>query len=71
MYSVDLYGRVRRACHLDGLGDGAAARLFGIDRRTVAKMLGHPVPQGYTSDWCLRHDLPSDWQAQRDLIATL
>jgi len=28
-------------------------------------------PLGFTSDWCLRHDLPSDWQAQRDLIATL
>ncbi len=26
---------------------------------------------GFTSDWCLRHDLPSDWQAQRHLIATL
>ncbi|MCP5073902.1 MAG: recombinase family protein [Rhodobacteraceae bacterium] len=28
-------------------------------------------PMGLTSDWCLRHDLPSDWQAQRQLIATL
>ena len=28
-------------------------------------------PLGFTSDWCLRHDLPSDWQAQRDLIAAL
>lgn len=28
-------------------------------------------PIGFTSDWCLRHDLPIDWQAQRDLIATL
>jgi hypothetical protein len=31
---------------------------------------GHQ-PVGFTSDWCLRHDLPADWQAQRDLIATL
>jgi len=28
-------------------------------------------PPGFTSDWCLRHELPSDWQEQRDLIATL
>lgn len=28
-------------------------------------------PLGFTSDWVLRHELPSDWQAQRDLIATL
>ena len=28
-------------------------------------------PVGFTSDWRLRHDLPSDWQTQRDLIAAL
>jgi len=28
-------------------------------------------PMGLTSDWCLRHDLPSDWQEQRQRIATL
>jgi hypothetical protein len=28
-------------------------------------------PMGLTSDWCLRHDLPSEWQAQRQRIATL
>lgn len=28
-------------------------------------------PVGFTSDWCLRHELPSDWQDQRRLIATL
>ena len=28
-------------------------------------------PIGLTSDWCLRHDLPADWQAQRQRIATL
>ena len=26
---------------------------------------------GLTSDWCLRHDLAADWQAQRQRIATL
>jgi transposase len=47
MYSVDLYGRVRRACHVEGMSKSAAARLFGIDRKTVAKMLKHSVPPGY------------------------
>ena len=28
-------------------------------------------PMGLTSDWCLRHDLPASWQAQRQRIATL
>jgi len=47
MYSVDLYARVRRACHVDGLSNSAAGRLFGIDRKTVAKILTHSVPPGY------------------------
>ena len=47
MYSVELYGRVRRACHVDGMSNSAAARLFGIDRKTVAKILRHSVPPGY------------------------
>ena len=47
MYTVDLYGRVRRACHVDGLSERAAARLFGIDRKTVGKILKHTVPPGY------------------------
>ena len=28
-------------------------------------------PTGLTSDWCLRHALPAEWQAQRELIVTL
>lgn len=47
MYSVELYARVRRACHVDGLSERAAARLFGIDRKTVSKLLKHTVPPGY------------------------
>ena len=46
MNTVDLYGRVRRACHVDGLSE-RAARLFGIDRKTVGKILKHTVPPGY------------------------
>ena len=47
MYHVDLYLRVRLACHRDGLSQRGAARRFGIDRKTVAKILKHSVPPGY------------------------
>lgn len=47
MYSVDLYARVRLACHVEGKSQREAARIFGIDRKTVAKILKHSVPPGY------------------------
>jgi transposase len=47
MYGVGLYGRVRKACLREGLSRREAAKQFGIDRRTVAKMLEHSVPPGY------------------------
>lgn len=47
MYSVELYNRVRRACHVEGMSKSEAARMFGIDRKTVAKILTHSVPPGY------------------------
>ena len=47
MYSVDLYRRVRLACHHEGLSQREAARRFGIDRRTVSKILLHSEPPGY------------------------
>ena len=47
MYGVDLYRRVRLACHHEGLSAHEAARRFGIDRRTVGKMLLSSTPLGY------------------------
>ncbi len=47
MYSVELYLRVRLACHVDGLSRREAASRFGIARETVAKMLRHSEPPGY------------------------
>ena len=44
---MELYGRVRRACHVDGMSERAAGRFFGIDRKTVSKILKHSVPPGY------------------------
>jgi transposase len=47
MYLVELYNRVRRACHVEGMSKSEAARKFGIDRKTVSKILEHAVPPGY------------------------
>ena len=47
MYSVDLYGCVRRACHVEGVSIREAARIFGLHRETVSKMLRFSVPPGY------------------------
>ena len=47
MKGVELYARVRRAVSIDGMSRREAARLFGVDRRTVDKMLRFSVPPGY------------------------
>ena len=47
MKVVELYGRVRYAVQIEGLSQREAARQFGIDPRTVAKMLAFSVPPGY------------------------
>ena len=47
MYTVDLYLRVRLACHGDGLSQREAASRFGLARATVRKMLRHSAPPGY------------------------
>jgi transposase len=47
MKPVELYARVRHACHVEGVSQREAARRFGIDPKTVAKMLRHAVPPGY------------------------
>ena len=47
MHTVDLYLRVRLACHVDGISEREAASRFGIARETVRKMLRHAEPPGY------------------------
>src|SRR5271165_2610232 len=47
MKGVELYGQVRLAVYVEGLSRREAARRFGIDPRTVAKMLAFSVPPGY------------------------
>jgi transposase len=47
MKGVELYGQVRRAVMVAGMSRREVARRFGIDPRTVAKMLAFSVPPGY------------------------
>ena len=47
MYKVELYARVRRACMVEGMSTREAARVFGLHRDTVRKMLQYSVPPGY------------------------
>ena len=47
MKNVDDYLKVRFAVQIEGLSKRAAARRFGIDPRTVDKMMKFSVPRGY------------------------
>jgi transposase len=47
MFSVELYAKVRRAVLVQGMKRREAARVFGIHRNTVAKMLAFSAPPGY------------------------
>ena len=47
MKTVELYARVRHAVRIEGISERAAADRFGINARTVSKMLKFSVPPGY------------------------
>ena len=47
MQDVDDYLKVRYAVQIEGLSKRAAARRFGIDAKTVDKMMTFSVPPGY------------------------
>jgi transposase len=55
MYAVDAYYRVRRACQVEGKSIRRAAKEFGINRRTVSKMLEHSIPPGYKREEAPNH----------------
>ena len=44
---MELYELVRRSVLLSGISKRATAREFGVNRRTVGKMVENPVPPGY------------------------
>jgi transposase len=47
MKPVELYARVRHAVLIEGISERSAAERFGINARTVSKMLKFSVPPGY------------------------
>ena len=49
MKDVELYAKVRHAVRIEGLSKRVAARRFGLDPRTVDKMLEFSVPPGFPS----------------------
>ena len=47
MYTVELYGRVRRGFYVEGKSERQLAGEFGLARETVRKMLKYSAPPGY------------------------
>ena len=69
MYGVELYAAVRLAVVDEGLSHHEAGRRFGIDRRTVKKMLSYSAPPGYRRTKPVRR--PVDRRADSTPIGTL
>ena len=46
MYKVELYVRVRRACIVEWMSTRGAARVFGLHRVPVRKMLEYSALEG-------------------------
>jgi hypothetical protein len=63
MKGVELYARERFAVQIEGVSQREAARRFGIDPRTVAKMLAFSVPPD-TGGAGRQHD--RSWTGYRD-----
>jgi transposase len=61
MYSVELYGRVRRAVLVEGKSERAVAGEFGIARETVRKMLRYAVPPGYRREQPVKRPKLGPW----------
>jgi transposase len=51
---MELYGRVCHAVLVDGISRREAGRIFGINRRTVEKMLRFSFPPGYRREKAIR-----------------
>ena len=51
MYKVDMYAKVRRACLIDGESQRSVSSRYGINRRSVSKMLHYSQPPGYRKEW--------------------
>ena len=65
MYKVELYVRVRRAWMVEGMSTREAARVFGLHRDTVRKMLEYSVLPGYRRQSPPRRPKPESTDAER------
>jgi len=68
MYSVELYGRVRRAVLVEGKSERTVAREFGIARETVRKMLRYAIPPGYRRGQPVKRPKLGPWLGVIDAI---
>jgi transposase len=68
MKTVELYARVRRAVLVEGMSRRAAAREFGLARKTVCKMLEYSLPPGYRRQQPVRRPKLGPWQGVIDAI---
>ena len=68
MFKVELYGRVRRAVLVDGVSQRAAAREFGISRKSVRKMVSFSVPPGYRREQPAKRPKLDAWVGVIDAI---
>jgi transposase len=68
MYTVEIYGRVRRAVLVEGRNERAVAQEFGIARETVRKMLRYAVPPGYRREQPAKRPKLGPWIGVIDAI---
>ena len=47
MFKVQIYAKVRQAYNIEDKSQRHISREFGLNRRTVQKMLEHSTPPGY------------------------
>ena len=47
MYSVEIYNKVRLACHHNDMSHREAAHQFGVSRKTIRKIMSHAETPGY------------------------
>ncbi len=68
MYSVEIYQRIRRACHVDGMSIREAAKQFGIHRKTVKKILSFSIPPGYQRSQPIKYPKLENFKGVIDTI---
>ncbi len=68
MKTVELYALLRWAVLVEGMSRRAAAREFGLARKTVSKMLEYSLPPGYQRQKPARRPKLGPWQGAIDAI---